>query len=91
MIYIILGQNIFEKSINNYLRKFEFENSNANDLWDAFTNTAMEIRPELLAKYNFNIGDIATKWIDQTGYPLVTILRNDKFKHVIISQVSNIN
>lgn len=67
--------------------KFKFANSNRNDLWDAFTNIANEFEPDFVARHNFSVGDIAESWINQTGYPLITVFRNDNTKEISISQV----
>lgn len=87
MVHLILGQQIFEMSLTKYLKRFEFKNSNAKDLWEDFTNTAMEIKPSLLSKHDLNIGDIVGSWIDQKALPLVTIHRNYETKRINISQV----
>lgn len=85
MLHFFLGQNIFQKGINDYVEKFKYSNSKFGDLWMAFTDAANTVQPHLLP--DISIREIMISWTNQKGYPLITVTRKRETKQIFISQV----
>jgi len=62
MLEAYLGPDVFRDGIRRYLRARAYSNSTDSDLWDA-----------LSAASGGNVGELARDWIEQTGYPLVSL------------------
>ncbi|MEK7703148.1 MAG: M1 family metallopeptidase [Nitrospirota bacterium] len=65
MIETFLGEAAFQKGIQNYMRRFQYQNAPAEALWS-----------ELALVSGQPVLEIARDWFEQPGFPLVT-LRND--------------
>ena len=62
MLEAYLGPEVFRDGIRRYIRARAYSNSTDSDLWDA-----------LSAASGGNVGELARDWIEQTGYPLVSV------------------
>lgn len=78
-----MGDVLFKKCIENYLKKFKFETSTLDQVWEVFTETVAENLPT-----NITIKDIMDRWIYQSGYPLITVEIDSKMNQVTLKQVS---
>ena len=62
MFEAYLGADTFREAIRKYIRKRAFSNATATDLWN-----------ELSAASGKNVEEIASKWIEQPGFPLISV------------------
>ncbi|XP_053175963.1 alanyl (membrane) aminopeptidase-like b [Scomber japonicus] len=67
MLADVVSQNTFNKGINWYLKAFEFENADQNDLWEYIQKAVYADRG------NEEVAEIMDTWTNQVGYPVVTI------------------
>ncbi|TDH69008.1 hypothetical protein CCR75_006807 [Bremia lactucae] len=65
MLSEYLGRDVFYRGIHEYLVKFNYRNTQTQDLWEALEQAS-----------NQQITSLASGWTSQTGYPIVT-LAND--------------
>ncbi len=61
MLESYTGEKDFRKSVSKYLHEHEYGNATAGDLWKSLAGTSKK-----------PIKDMATVWMRQPGYPLVT-------------------
>ncbi|KAG7318423.1 hypothetical protein KOW79_018178 [Hemibagrus wyckioides] len=64
MLNATLGEGAFKKGVIEYLKKYNFSNTEKEDLWDSlsqFTNPRM------------NVAEIMNTWTVQKGFPLITV------------------
>ncbi|KAL4641471.1 thyrotropin-releasing hormone-degrading ectoenzyme-like [Arapaima gigas] len=81
MLANVMGQPVFQRGLNDYLRTHMYGNAARDDLWNKFSE-AMQKEGNYI-----NIKEVMDGWTLQMGYPVVTIFRNDSLDHsVIISQ-----
>ncbi len=86
MMNMFLGEEIFQKSVANYLKNHRYSNAAQDDLWSALTETAQAAG---VLENNITVKMIMDTWTVQTGYPLVTVTRDYKNKMVTVTQVRN--
>lgn len=84
MMNKFLGEDIFQKSVSNYLKKHRYSNAAQDDLWNALTQTAQAAG---ILQPNVTVKIIMDTWTLQTGYPLVTVTRDYEKKTVTVTQV----
>ncbi|XP_070546687.1 thyrotropin-releasing hormone-degrading ectoenzyme-like [Ptychodera flava] len=66
MLQTMLGDDSFRDGLMSYLRKYEYGNANADDLWAELTE---------ISGSNPDIKEVMDTWILQQGYPVVTVTR----------------
>ncbi|KAL0129951.1 hypothetical protein PUN28_001901 [Cardiocondyla obscurior] len=73
MLEVVLCEAVFKRGLNDYLNLHAYGNTETNDLWDVFTKHSknMSISNDL------DVKTIMNTWIQQMGYPLVTIIREE--------------
>lgn len=81
---MFLGEDVFQKSVSNYLKKHRYGNADQDDLWNALTQEAQAVG---VLPSNITVKMIMDTWTVQTGYPLLTITRDYEKKTVTVSQV----
>ncbi|KAG0436588.1 Aminopeptidase M1-B [Dictyocoela muelleri] len=59
MIEKFLGNDKFQSSLANYIKKFQYSNATTDDLW------------EMLSDDNHDISKIMNNWVNKKGFPLV--------------------
>ena len=69
-----LGEFDFQLGLRSYLQKFQYQNAITDDLWEHLSNAS-----------NKNVGEMMDSWINQKGYPLVTVSKN-RFNQYLFSQ-----
>ncbi|XP_034944364.1 endoplasmic reticulum aminopeptidase 2-like isoform X3 [Chelonus insularis] len=69
MLEGFLGEEVFKKGLNEYLKTRAYGNADTNDLWSVFTKHSNK---------TFDVKAIMDTWIHQTGFPLITIKRDGK-------------
>ena len=65
MIYHYIGEEKFKIGLYSYLTKFRYGNAEGSDLWD-----------ELEDSSGLKIASIMSSWINQSGFPLITVNYN---------------
>jgi puromycin-sensitive aminopeptidase len=66
MIETFLGEETFQKGIQNYIKRFQYQNAPAEALWNELSSASGE-----------PVGKIARDWFTQPGFPLVTLRQTD--------------
>ncbi|KAF5299259.1 hypothetical protein FQA39_LY02432 [Lamprigera yunnana] len=83
MLIKFLGEDTFKEGVTHYLTKHRFGNAEQDDLWDALTKQAHKdnaLQDELTVK------DVMDTWTLQTGYPVVTVVRNYACNSAVLMQ-----
>ncbi len=62
MLENYLGDENFRKGLHNYLTKYQYQNTNKEDLWNELSKSSGE-----------DVAAIANDWITIPGYPLVSV------------------
>lgn len=62
MLHNLLGAEKFRKGLHNYLTKYSYRNTVAENLWDCLSEVS-----------NLNINELMQEWVDRTGYPVLDI------------------
>ncbi|XP_075986441.1 aminopeptidase N-like [Anticarsia gemmatalis] len=83
MMTMFLGEEIFRKAINNYLRKNSYGNAEQDDLWRELTAVSQQYHG---LTRNVTVKEIMDTWTTQTGYPLLTVTRDYEDKSLTITQ-----
>ncbi|KAI4459601.1 protease m1 zinc metalloprotease [Holotrichia oblita] len=66
----ILGENTFKEGVRKFLNNKSFANADHCDLWDALTEQA---HIDNTLDKNLSMAVIMRGWIDQPGFPVVTV------------------
>jgi Aminopeptidase N len=66
MFEVFIGEEVFQKGVQEYLNKFKYDNTNSSDLWDSLSKASGQPLNEMLPY-----------WIKEEGYPSVSISTND--------------
>ncbi|ESO13084.1 hypothetical protein HELRODRAFT_145061, partial [Helobdella robusta] len=77
MLESVVGSDVFNKALKNYLTKHQYGNANSKDLWHAFPK-------KLPSTEEINVEKMMETWTLQMGLPLVTIVRDGR--HVTCRQ-----
>ncbi len=67
MLEAYVGEEQFRMGVSAYLKKHQYENAEAHDLWQAISETTS----------NSSIKHIMKSWISQPGYPLLEVKQNN--------------
>ncbi|CAH3161876.1 unnamed protein product [Porites lobata] len=67
MMQSFLGDETLRKGIEIYLRKHQFANAKVSDLWKAMSEASGNL---------VDVETVMESWINQKGFPLISILRN---------------
>lgn len=88
MMSMFLGEDVFQRGIQNYLRNLSYESATQEDLWRYLSNAAAN---------KIDVERIMKAWTQQAGYPIVEIRREyasppgrkqraDQKGHIVIEQ-----
>lgn len=64
MLYTFIGKEAFRKALHVYFKTHAYQNTEADDLWQVFSNTSGEA-----------ISQFMNAWISQPGYPVVSVAK----------------
>jgi aminopeptidase N len=70
-----LGDDIFRKGMQHYMKTHAYKNTTSNDLWDSFDHV-LKITNNNDAVPT-SIKNMMDTWIKQTGYPVVTLYKDN--------------
>ncbi|XP_019763293.1 aminopeptidase N [Dendroctonus ponderosae] len=83
MLNHTLTNEVFQKGLHNYLKKFSFKSTNQDDLWGLFTKRAHN---QSLIPENVTVKALMDSWTTQSGYPCISVRRNYSSGIATISQ-----
>ena len=75
MLSTHIGEDVFLKGVQNYLKKHEYGSTKTEDLWDALSAASGEPLHEVMAT-----------WTKKIGYPLLTVTEKDDGKTITVKQ-----
>nr|CAD7259496.1 unnamed protein product [Timema shepardi] len=78
-----LTTEVFKKGVTRYLKNKAFQSSTQNDLWSALTVQAHESG---LLNESITVKDIMDTWTLQTGFPVLTVIRDYETGSALLSQ-----
>ncbi|PHH59184.1 hypothetical protein CDD81_3652 [Ophiocordyceps australis] len=75
MISIYLGEDIFLKGVQQYLKKHAYGNTKTDDLWTALSDASGK-----------PVQDIMKAWTKEVGYPVITVTEDEKKETLSVKQ-----
>nr|XP_033334550.1 aminopeptidase N isoform X2 [Megalopta genalis]XP_033334551.1 aminopeptidase N isoform X2 [Megalopta genalis] len=78
-----LTTQVFKQGLTNYLNGKAYQSAEQDDLWDALTKQAHK---DKVLSTSVTIKQIMDTWTLQTGFPVVTIIRNYKNGSAMLTQ-----
>lgn len=64
MLENTMGEQDFRQGVSNYLKKYSYQNTETDDLWQELTKASHE---------QLDIKDLMTGWLKTGGFPVVTV------------------
>ncbi|XP_076675235.1 aminopeptidase N-like [Andrena cerasifolii] len=83
MLSNMVGEDVFRAGLLSYINEHKYSNVTSNDLWEAMQSA---LNQSNTTGGNFQVKEVMDTWIEQTGYPLVTVTRNYTTGDITISQ-----
>ncbi|XP_075221796.1 aminopeptidase N-like isoform X2 [Lycorma delicatula] len=83
MMQMLLGKDVFQNGIRNYLKTYSYKNAETSDLWKALTNSSLEAG---VLEKSLTIDSIMSSWALQSGFPVVHVVRNYTENSAVITQ-----
>nr|CAD7438190.1 unnamed protein product [Timema bartmani] len=83
MMYLFLGEDVFRKGVNQYIKDNLYGNARQDDLWEMLTtqaHTAGALPEDLTIKA------IMDTWTLQTGFPVITAVRDYEHGTATVTQ-----
>ena len=71
MLQTYIGNEAFQAGLKIYFKKFAYQNTEANDLWECMSESSGQ-----------NIGLFMNVWITQSGYPVLGVSQTDNQIHL---------
>ncbi|XP_017767304.1 PREDICTED: aminopeptidase N isoform X1 [Eufriesea mexicana] len=78
-----LTTEVFKRGLTNYLNGRAYQSAEQNDLWDALTKQAHQ---DKVLDHSVTIKEIMDTWTLQTGFPVVTVIRDYNSGVVTLTQ-----
>ncbi|MGD8990711.1 MAG: M1 family metallopeptidase [Desulfobacterales bacterium] len=66
-----IGAENFQKGLQDYLKTYEYDNAASHNLWEAFEQASEQ-----------PIGDMMKSWIEQPGYPVISVKKQGNKLHL---------
>lgn len=83
MMTMFLGEDIFRKALNRYLKKYSYHNAEQDDLWRELTEVSLMYGG---LSRNVTVKEVMDTWTTQTGYPILTVTRDYNDKSLTVTQ-----
>ncbi|XP_029604134.1 thyrotropin-releasing hormone-degrading ectoenzyme isoform X1 [Salmo trutta] len=77
MLANVMGQQVFQRGLNDYLMTHMYSNAGRDDLWNKLTEAMQKEGKDI------NIKEVMDCWTLQMGYPVVTISKNYSLDHSV--------
>ena len=71
MLQTYIGDEAFQAGLKTYFKKYGYQNTEANDLWECMTEASGQ-----------DIGLFMNTWISQSGYPVVSVSQDGDQIHL---------
>ncbi|KFB52686.1 AGAP013001-PA-like protein [Anopheles sinensis] len=78
-----LTTDVFKRGLTNYLNDKKYQSANQDDLWEYLTN---EARRGGIFDEHTSVKEIMDTWTLQTGFPVVSVLRNYDMNSIVFRQ-----
>ena len=65
MFEMFVGEEIFQKGVQQYLNKYKFENTHSSDLWESLSEAS-----------NLPLNKMLPTWIKQPGFPIINVSKS---------------
>lgn len=75
MLETYIGKEAFQKGLKDYFKKFAYQNTQANDLWECLSESSGQ-----------DIGVFMNTWVNQSGYPVVHVKKDGDQLHLTQEQ-----
>lgn len=86
MMNHFLTDKVFNTGITNYLNAKKYGDAEQKDLWSALTDVAKKD-----GSFDIDVAVVMDSWTLQTGFPIVTIIRDYKANSISFIQVKLFN
>lgn len=83
MMEHFLSTSVFKNGLTNYLNERKYDSATQDDLWSALT---LEAHKQDTLPANLTVKEIMDTWTLQTGFPVVSVIRNYLDETASISQ-----
>lgn len=83
MMNSFLGADVFQSGVSEYIRQLAYGNSEQDDLWRYLTDAG---HTAMVMPSGLSVKQIMDTWTLQTGYPVLTVRRDNG--NFTVSQVS---
>jgi aminopeptidase N len=80
MLESFLGDDVFRDGVRRYIAAHKYSNSTTADLWNALSEASKK-----------PVGEIATGWTEQPGFPVVKVKREGEGKVALIQERFTVN
>lgn len=90
MLRLALGEEVFQKSMEKYLKLYGEKNSNLDQFWQIF-NDAASAAKKLPFDSRVTVKQFMDSWSTKSRYPLFKVKRDYHTNMVLITQVSGNN
>lgn len=78
-----ITQDVFKNGLSRYLKKFAYQSTTQDDLWESLTE---EARKSNIFDEKMSVKTIMDGWTLQTGFPYVTVIRNYEKDFITLEQ-----
>uniref|UniRef100_A0A1B0D9N6 ERAP1-like C-terminal domain-containing protein n=1 Tax=Phlebotomus papatasi TaxID=29031 RepID=A0A1B0D9N6_PHLPP len=79
----MLGRTTFQKGLQKYVKDMAFKVAEPKDFYRNIQEAADE---DNSLPRDVNVEDVINSWIDQPGYPLLTVMRNYDSNEIVVNQ-----
>ncbi|KAH8232362.1 hypothetical protein KR032_004785 [Drosophila birchii] len=73
MMHLFLGEEAFRSGLNSYLQKYKYGNAEQDNLWESLSDAAHK---NGALPSNYDVKTIMDTWTLQTGYPVISVIRD---------------
>ncbi len=80
MLRHYIGDDVFRLGLKEYFKKYAYKNTEAKDLWQILSKAS-----------NKDISGFMTRWINQPGFPVLCVSRDDNAIQLEQKRLSNIS
>jgi len=65
MFEMFVGEEVFQKGVQQYLNKYKFENTHSSDLWESLSEAS-----------KLPLNEMLPTWIKQPGFPIIKVSKS---------------
>ncbi|KAK6759653.1 hypothetical protein RB195_021311 [Necator americanus] len=88
MLSDVLGQEVFQDGIREYIKSHEYGTASHLDLYTSLTEAAARAKVKGCCSYNINVTDLMEPFSHQEGFPLINV-HYDKFFYELSQEPYN--